>query len=259
MSTKELSPLQRMQECAAGYQPPTSAFPNLHFEPTGLHMLSVLCGWLTGLAVDQAAQAAALANDLWGKLAQLDNRNQTTLVMDERGSEAEVPTMRTTLSSDGTFGGFSFCYYVPIAPLVWRNQMEQKEAELQAQYGSLYYVTPLRKPGSRVKLVPRALHPDDSFPEAYRVRGRIADDAERELNNQLRVQPKLTVAKRYWPAHVPEEERKPSHPKFESWRMDQVNVRYTFCMNGGLLLHNRGEVFAVDLSDKRGPHWSIHT
>ena len=38
-----------------------------------------------------------------------------------------------------------------------------------------------------------------------------------------------------------------------------VLYRYRRAFNGGLLLHGFGEVFAVEIGGKDGPHWSIHT
>jgi hypothetical protein len=100
----------------------------IHFSEGGQARMASIIGWLTGLAhAGKIELANELADDLARNLDRLNNYGgNDDVTPKDSGKKVELPRFKVVLHDDGTFNGFSICWY----RLITRDQVHDKAKEL---------------------------------------------------------------------------------------------------------------------------------
>jgi len=115
----ERSALDKYVDAMYGYTGSSAAdlYKGIHFEDSGKARLASIVGWLVGL--HQGGQqdfASKLADDIHDKLTYLSKYGGDEELNRSTGEGTiTVPRYRVSLGDDGTFGGFSICWYRAVA------------------------------------------------------------------------------------------------------------------------------------------------
>ena len=91
---------------------------SIRFTESGVSRFARICGWLWGLAMaGKAKEANHLAGEILEQLAYLDGYGgdiDMDTTFQSRFADRKVPQYQIELSDDGTFNGFSICWYLAV-------------------------------------------------------------------------------------------------------------------------------------------------
>lgn len=249
----------------------------LVFDPSGASRLANIAGFIQGLYLagdvlgpleqlaatgkgkltDPKELAIHLAVSINDKLDYLANYGGLQDISVDGGKQTvQVPSYKVVLYDDGTFGGFGVLWCRPVTTEVIQakaREMDEPAYQGKEEDGSHIPDAECKQrweeaidAAMRHFKVQEALEETPIFTPTWVIERREEIEAEHEANHNDTKHVGVYSC--------------PDCPSLSHLGSSREFVRYGFAFNGGLLLHGMGTpTFAVNLTQDKGPGWSIHT